>query len=73
MKLQLTLAGLALVVLSGCSTTQGQTQGQTLVKGINLARAAGSGSYSGQGLNERVLNCFMASVDTNNRGGPCSR
>ena len=73
MKLKLTLAGLALVVLSGCSTTQGQSQGHTVIKGVNLARAVSSGSYSGQGLNERVLNCFMASVDTNNRGGPCSR
>lgn len=69
MKLQLTLAGLALVVLSGCSTTQGHT----VIKGVNLSRTLASGSYSGQGLNERVLNCFMASVDTNNRGGPCSR
>jgi hypothetical protein len=59
----------ALVLLPGCSTTAGKTSVQT----VNLVRGIGSGSYSGQGLNERVLNCFMASVDTNNRGGPCSR
>jgi hypothetical protein len=65
----LALALVALVLLPACSTTTGQTSIQT----VNLVRSIGSGSYSGQGLNERVLNCFMASVDTNNRGGPCSR
>ena len=65
----LALALVALVLLPACSTTTGQTGIQT----VNLVRSIGSGSYSGAGLNERVLNCFMASVDTNNRGGPCSR
>ena len=65
----LALAGLALVALSGCSTTQGHT----VIQGVNLGRALASGSYSGQGLNERALNCLAASIDTNNRGGPCSR
>lgn len=69
MKINLILAAAAVVVLSGCATTQGPA----VISSINLGRALATGSYSGQGLNERVLNCLAASIDTNRRGGPCSR
>jgi hypothetical protein len=65
----LAIALVALVLLPACSTTTGQTSIQT----VNLVRSISSDSYRGQGLNERLINCFKASVDTNNRGGPCSR
>lgn len=60
--------GFCALALVGCGTT-----GQTAIKGANTVRALNSGSYSGAGLNERVTNCLIAAVDTNNRGGPCSR
>ena len=67
------LTGLAVILVALCLLPGCGTTGKNSIQTVNLIRGLDSGSYSGPGLNERVINCFMASVDTNNRGGPCSR